>query len=204
MGGFGAFNLGIKYREEFGAIVGIMPPVNLRYGDYRGRYLTPYEPGNWTLRETDRPNEIIGRFYHVILIRARRMTDPVIGRHYPDPTGFIAAENPMEMLAAYDVKPDEFAMFIGYGTKDEFNLAAQVESFLEVAAARGIRPDVVVIPDGRHNVKTALAMFPDFSRWVSGQLAAYVPPGYVPTTIPIVTPLATERRKPLLGLFPRP
>src|SRR5947208_2747602 len=36
MGGFGAFNLGIKYREEFGVIMGIMPPVNLRFGDFNG------------------------------------------------------------------------------------------------------------------------------------------------------------------------
>src|SRR5205807_3370573 len=143
----------------------IMPPVNLRYGDGNGKYLTHYDPEHTTLRATDRRNEVIGRFYGVLLIRARRLTDPVIGRHYPDPTGFIAAENPMEMLAAYDIRPHEFGMFIGYGTKDEFNLASQVESFLDTAAKRGIRPEVVVIPDGRHNVKTAREMFPAFCQW---------------------------------------
>lgn len=204
MGGFGAFNLGFKYRQEFGQIVGIMPPINLRYGDCNGKYLTPYDPNNTTLRETNRRNEVIGRFYGVLLIRARRMTDPVIGRHHPDPTGFIASENPMEMLAAYDIRPDEFGMFIGYGTKDEFNISAQVRSFLDTAAKRGIRPTVVVIPDGRHNVQTAKEMFPEFSRWMCGQLAPYVPPGYEPTAVPDVAPQAAVRRRPLLSLLPRP
>ena len=204
MGGFGAFNLAFKHREEFGHIVGVMPPVNLRYGDGRGKYLTPYDPNDTILRETDRRNEVIGRFYGVLLIRARRMTDPVIGRHHPDPTGFIAAENPMEMLACYDVKACEFGMFIGYGTMDEFNINAQVESFLDTAAARGIRPCVVVIPGGRHSVKTAIEMFPDFCRWMSGQLAPYVPPGYVPPPGPNVPPRAALRRLPVLGWLPRP
>lgn len=203
MGGFGAFNLAFKYRQEFGAIVGILPPLNLRYGDGDGRYLTSYDPNFTTLRETDRPNEIIGRFYGVVLIRARRLTDPVIGRRHPDPTGFVATQNPLEMLDAYDVRPNEFGMFIGYGTKDEFNLAAQVESFLDAAAKRGICPEVVCIPDGRHSLKTALALFPEFSRWVSSRLAPYVPQGYVPAAKPGMVP-RTARRAPLLTGLPRP
>lgn len=203
MGGFGAFNLGFKYRQEFGHIVGIMPPINLRYGDGNGKYLTPYDPDNTTLRDTDRRNEVVGKFYGVLLIRARRMTDPVIGRHHPDPTGFIAAENPMEMLAAYDIHPHEFGMFIGYGTKDEFNIGAQVQSFLDTAAKRGIRPEVCVIPDGRHSVATAKAMFPDFCRWMGGQVGAYAPPGYVPTPGPDYVPRAAVRR-PWSSWLPRP
>ena len=38
MGGFGAFNLGIKYRCQFGIIVGFFPAVNLRWEDCHGHY----------------------------------------------------------------------------------------------------------------------------------------------------------------------
>jgi S-formylglutathione hydrolase FrmB len=180
MGGFGAFNLGIKHREKFGHLVGIMPPLNLRYSDCHGSHRTDYDPDCFQLKTTHRRREVVARLYGVFFVRSRRLMDPVVGRRHPDPTGFIAAENPYEMLTAYDVRPGEFGMFIGYGTEDEFNIDAQVESFLDAAAARGIRPAVVTVHGGRHNLETALKMFPAFGHWLWQQVGAHVPPGYGP------------------------
>src|SRR6202035_2451276 len=44
MGGFGACNLGIKYRDRFHIVIGIMPALNLRYVDCHGRYFAPFDP----------------------------------------------------------------------------------------------------------------------------------------------------------------
>ena len=37
MGGGGAFNLAIKYRDRFKTVVGVFPPVNMRWLSCRGR-----------------------------------------------------------------------------------------------------------------------------------------------------------------------
>ncbi len=199
MGGFGAYNLGFKYRHEFGALVGIMPPLNLRYVDCHGRYLANYDPNCVAMRTEIRPREVIGRFYGVVKVRSRQLIGPLIGRRNPDAIAIISAENPIEMLCNYDIRPGEFAMFIGYGTEDEFNIDAQVEHFLDVAARRGIRPEVVAVPGGRHNRRTALAMFPALARWLAAQLGPYAPPGYAPTAAaPRPTPLGAVRVPRLL------
>jgi hypothetical protein len=195
MGGFGAYNLGFKYRRDFGVLVGIMPPLNLRYIDCRGRYLAPYDPNCVAMRTEIRPGEVIGRFYGVVKVRSRQLIGPLIGRRSPDAIAIIASENPIEMLFTYDVKPGDYAMFIGYGTEDEFNISAQVEHFLDVAATRGIRPEVLSIPGGRHNRRTAMAMFPAVAKWLNAQLDPYAPPGYAPAAPagPRPTPLGAVR-----------
>ncbi|HET6576074.1 MAG TPA: alpha/beta hydrolase-fold protein [Fimbriiglobus sp.] len=193
MGGFGAFNLGFKYRQEFGLLVGIMPPLDLRYVDCHGRYFANYDPNCVAYRTEMRPREVIGRFYGVVKVHSRQLLRPLLGRRDPTAIEFIAAENPVEMLAAYDVRPGEFGMFIGYGTEDEFNIDAQAEHFVDVACRRGIRPTVVPIPGGRHNRKTGLAMFPALARWLTERLVQYTPPGYTPVFIPHGTPLGAVR-----------
>jgi hypothetical protein len=193
MGGFGAYNLGFKYRREFGQLIGIMPPLNLRYVDCRGRYFADYDPNCVAYRSELRPREVVGRFYGVVKVHSRQLLRPLLGRRNPAALDFIAAENPIEMLGAYDVRPGEFGMFIGYGTEDEFNIDAQVEHFLDVAYRRGIRPTVVPICGGRHDRKTGLAMFPAIARWAAEQLGPYTPPGYVPVSLPRGTPLVAVR-----------
>ncbi len=198
MGGFGAYNLGIKHRGEFGQIVGIMPPLDLRYVDCHGRYFANYDPNCVAYRSELRPRETIGRFYGVVRVQSRQLLGPLLGRRNPRAIDFIAAENPVEMLGRYDVKPDEFGMFVGYGTEDEFNIDAQVEHFVDVACRRGIRPTVVRVPGGRHNRKTGLAMFPALARWMTDRLSGYTPPAYVPATSSRGTPLGAARGPRLL------
>ncbi len=199
MGGFGAFNVGFKQRDQFGHIAGVLPPLNLRYGDCYGRYLRDYDPDCFALRPIERRNEVVGVFYGVLPIRSRRMLDPIVGKDFSTATPFISRENPYEMLAAYDIRPDEFGLFIGYGKRDEFNIAAEVESFLAEAARRNIFPTTIVLPEGRHNVKGATDLIPALNQWLLPRLGPYTPAGFVPPTRNVyVRPTVAVR--PLAGV----
>ena len=200
MGGFGAFNVGFKQRDKYGHLVGIMPPLNLRYGDLEGRYLTDYDPANFALRPVGKRNEIVGQFYGLLFIRSRRILDPLVGRGATEPTKFVSQENPYEMLTSYNVRPGEFNLFIGYGRRDEFNLHAAVESFLDEAKRKGIDIKTLVLPDGRHNVATALSMLPDVNQWMLKHVGPYTPEGYTVADKPTVT--STRRKHLLPGLRP--
>jgi hypothetical protein len=78
-------------------------------------------------------------------------------------------------------------MYIGYGGKDQFNIAAQVESFLYRARERGLSVSVCYVPEGKHNLATALKIWPDARAWLSSHLAAYAPISGVPNQILIAT-----------------
>jgi S-formylglutathione hydrolase FrmB len=174
MGGGAAYNLGIKYRDRFGAVIGVFPPLNNRWIDCHGRYMGNFDPCCWGWRtDFSRRNEVIGRFYGVITIRSKRITDPLYGKRVVPTVEQVAEENPIEMLAAYNVQPGDLAMFIGYGGKDQFNIDAQVESFLYVARERGLSIAVSYFPHGKHNYRTAFKIVPDLFDWMAEQLQPY-------------------------------
>jgi S-formylglutathione hydrolase FrmB len=175
MGGFGAYNLGFKHREKFGVIAGLLPPLNIRYVDSHGHSFGDFDPDCWGFRENLRPNGPVARFYGVIVIRRKRLTDPLFGRG-PDAIAALAAENPLEMLETYNIKPGEQKFFIGYSGRDEFNIDAQVQSFLQVAAKRGICPTVNYAPNGRHRVSDTLKYhFDPLCAWLSEVVGPYQP-----------------------------
>ncbi len=184
MGGFGAYNVAFKNKSEFAHVVGIMPPLNMRYGDCDGRYLSDYDPSCFKLRFVGRRNEVVGVFYGGLLIRSRRLLDPLVGADAApeEANAFVSRENPYEMLRRYGVRPGEFNLFVGYGKRDEFNIDAQVESFVDECARMGIFPTTLVLPRGRHNVATALDMIPALNQWTFEKLAPYVPADFVPPT----------------------
>ena len=176
MGGFGAFNLGIKYRDRVGVVAGVLPPLNLRYLDCRGRYFAPFDPTCIGWRQELNPFGAIGRFAGgLLVVRERRMIDPLYGRSR-DAIGNVARENPTEMLETFDLKPGELEMFVGYAGRDEFNLDAQAESFLYFAKCRGLTVTAVWVPNGRHNTETGKKMIPALTDWLSPRLAPYAPP----------------------------
>ena len=179
MGGYGAFNLAFKHRDQFANVAGIMPPLDSQYLDCHGRYFANYDP-NCVGRRTDfRRNQIIGRF-GLILVRHRRLLDPVFGRFGTPDIDYIRRNNPIEMLSIHDIGPHDYNMFIAYGTADEFNIDAQVEHFLDVAARRGISPTVVKMEGARHNATDGLKSFPALSRWMLHLLSPYAPSGLQP------------------------
>jgi S-formylglutathione hydrolase FrmB len=174
MGGFGAFNLGIKHRDQFAIVAGIHPPLNLRYQDCRGRYFSDYDPTCVSYREDYRPFAPVARFYGIITVRQRQLAAPLFDQK-SDVMAMIAKENPIEMLDSYRVKPGELSLFAGYGGRDQFNIDAQIESFVDAATARGITIKTVKDPRGDHSTETGLKLFPYFCYWVAPLLKDYPP-----------------------------
>jgi esterase/lipase superfamily enzyme len=175
MGGFASFNLGIKHRDCFKIVVGIMPPLNLRYLDCKGKHMGDFDPNCWSYADRYRPHTTVGCFFHVFHVQEKHLIEPLFRGTRQSIPPQIARENPIEMLDAYGVKPNDLSMFIGYGAKDEFNIDAQVESFVHVARQRGIEPRVVVDPEGRHNSESGVKMMPEFAAWMTPLLSPYAP-----------------------------
>jgi S-formylglutathione hydrolase FrmB len=174
MGGTSAFNLGFKNKEKFGIIVGIMPLLDLLYADCHGNHFGPFDPDCLGRIETYRPMSSAGRLFGVINIRFGKAMRPVMGNRAAV-NARIRSENPVEMLELYDIKPDDFQIFITYGARDQFSGANENQSFLYYAAQRGVSADLVVNPTGRHNKKTGMSFFDSFTDWLAPRLAPYVP-----------------------------
>jgi S-formylglutathione hydrolase FrmB len=176
MGGGAAFNKGIKYPERFKVVVGIFPPVNLRWVDCHGRYMGNFDPDCWGWRtDVSRGREVVGRFYGVITIRQRQVAFPLYGRRNPETLAEVSRENPIEMLDAYDVREGLLDMYIAYGGRDQFNIDAQVESFLYHARERGLTVQVGYDPQGKHDRATAERLLPGVLDWLGPRLAPYAP-----------------------------
>jgi len=175
MGGFGAYNLGIKHKKDFGVVVGVLPPLNFRFADCHGRTDGDFDPTCIGWQTEYRPNAPVARFAHgLVTVRQRDVIAPAFGEG-PDVIAKVAAENPVEMLWSHDVKPGELEMFAGYGQLDEFNVDAQVESFAYMARGRGLTVHTVCIPRGRHDARTGLAIVPEFVQWIRPKLEPYAP-----------------------------
>ncbi len=177
MGGGAAFNKAIKYPDRFRVVVGIFPPVNLRWENCRGRYMANFDPCCWGWREDfNRPLEPVARFYFgLVTVRLRQVYNPLFGRRDPGATERISQENPIEMLDSYGVQEGQLQMFIAYGGKDQFNIDAQVESFLYAARQRCLTVGVAYDPHGRHNRATAYRLMPDVFKWLAPRLAPFAP-----------------------------
>ncbi|MCE9529946.1 MAG: hypothetical protein K8T89_02210 [Planctomycetes bacterium] len=174
MGGFGAYNLGIKHRERFKHVAGFMPPLHMRYLDCRGHYFANFDPNCIGIEERYRPHATIGVF-GLVIVNQHQLVYPLFRGSRSEVAASIARENPVEMLEAYDLKPGELNMFVAYGGKDEFNIDAQIESFVYFAKKRGIEPTVIVDPKGRHSTETCVKMFPDFTAWLTPLVKPYAP-----------------------------
>jgi len=173
-GGAGAYRLAIKYRERFAVVFGISPPLNLRWQDCHGRYFGNFDPSCWGWRTRVRGREPVGRFYGIIPIRLRELVYPLFGRG-SQALESIRWENPIEMLDFFQVLPGELAMYVAYGGRDEFNIDAQVESFLYRARQLGLCVRVGYDPAGRHTLRWADRMLPGVVAWLAPLLAPYAP-----------------------------
>jgi pimeloyl-ACP methyl ester carboxylesterase len=176
IGGAGAYHLAIKHRESFAAVFGIFPPLNFRWVDCHCNYFGKFDPSCWGWRTSvANGHETVGKFYHVIRIPLRKIIYPLYGRG-PDAIARISAENPIEMLDAYGVRPGDLDMYVAVGGRDEFNIDAQVASFLYRARQRGLDVTTAYNPDGRHNLRTAREFAPSLLGWLAPRLAPFSPP----------------------------
>lgn len=176
MGGFGAFNLGIKHHDAFGVVVGFFPPVNLRWMDKDGNYFANFDPKNWGWRtDLKRGHEPIGRFLGgLITLRMSDVIDPIFGRS-EEAVFEMIRENPIEMLDRYGIRAGSLEMYIAYGGHDQFNFDAQAESFLYLCKCRGIPVGVGYEPHGTHDLRTAKKLAPGAFAWLNTRLAPYAP-----------------------------
>jgi hypothetical protein len=120
-------------------------------------------------------HEPIGRFYGIIKVPLRRLVYPLFGRG-PQAVAKISHVNPIEMLDYYDVQRGQLSMFIAYGSKDEFNMDAQSESFIFHARERGLAITTLCDPEGRHNSATARKFLMPTVHWLAPQVAPFSPP----------------------------
>ena len=175
MGGFGAYNLAIKYREQFGMCIGIMPAVNIRYADCHGRTDGDFDPNCLGFVEQYKPRATIANFAGgLIKVRQSTVIAPVFGEG-PDTIAKVSRENPTEMLESRNVKPGELEMFAGYGSDDEFNFDAGVKSFAYYAKLRGIEVTTHEVRGGRPTRATGFKMIDPFAEWIRPRLEKYVP-----------------------------
>src|SRR5213079_2656350 len=75
MGAFAAYNLRIKYRPRFHIVIGIHPPLNLRWVDCHCRYRANFDPCCWGWRTQLRSHEVLGRFFLIYPVRFRQLID---------------------------------------------------------------------------------------------------------------------------------
>ncbi len=183
MGGFGAYNLAFKYPQTFKVIAGFLPPLNPRWVDCHGRYMRNFDPCCWGWRtQLDRGWEVVGRFYGgLVVVRQKRIIDPLFGRG-PQAVAAISRENPIEMIDRFHIPNGLYDMYVAYAGKDQFNIDAQVESFLYLARQRGLCVSVSYDPRGRHNLRTMKRLAPGVMEWVGQRLAPFGP---VPVCGPI-------------------
>ncbi len=176
MGGGAAYNLAIKYRDRFKVVVGFYPPLNTRWLDCHGHYFGNFDPCCWGWRtDFSNGNETVGRFYLVYKIPLKDLIEPLYGRG-PQVAYLVSLQNPIEMIDRLDLREGQLSMYVAYGGKDQFNIDAQVESFLYRARQRGLTVTVGYSPRGRHNIHTARRLFPGMVEWLAPQLAPYALP----------------------------
>jgi hypothetical protein len=148
--------------------MGFMPLLNLRYGDSHGKYRGPFDSDSFTLRDHIRGHEALGR-RKLFTLTFNDLFGPLFGRG-PQSIAAISRINPLELMITEDLKNGELDLFVAYGGKDEFNVQAQVESFLHVAKERGIDVTVVYDPTGRHDLATGMRLMPHALGWASDRV----------------------------------
>jgi hypothetical protein len=169
-GGGAAYRIAIRYRDQFGIVFASSPPLNVRWVDCHGRYFANFDPDCWGWRTDIKGHEVVGRFYGVVNIRLGRLVFPLYGPG-PQALDAISRDNPIEMLDACDVRPGQLSMLVAYGGRDQFNIDAQVESFIYRAHERGLEIAVCYCRWGGHNLRLAERFIPEIIDWLAPQLA---------------------------------
>lgn len=170
MGGAAAYHLGMKHQQFFKNITGIYPPLNTRYQDRWGSYLGNYDPSFKELREDFSQGRMnVGRFFGFILIKAHDVMGELFDYGDPSVATEMALINPLEMIDHYHVAKTDLAFFLAYGGKDQFNLDAQAESFIDKAREQKLDLTVRYNPRGRHDTPTAIQFIPMMLDWLGEQ-----------------------------------
>lgn len=174
MGGGAAFDLGIRNRDCFGVVAGMHPPLNLRWIDCDGNYDGNFDPRRWAWRDQIKnSHEVIAHFgAGALKVRLSHLLGPLFG-DTDDAIVEISKHNPIELIDRTRLRNGELEMFVAYAGKDEFNIDAQVESFLYLAKHRGLGVHVIYDPLGHHDAITSMKLLPHMLDWLAPRLAPY-------------------------------
>ena len=165
-GGFGAMAIALKHRDLFGTVATLAGPLNMRYDTIQGRYRDDFDPSTYRARTSYDPNMLVARFYYGILrLHVKKFFDPVYGTG-PDVLAKVARDNPADLLTTTDLRPGELAIFVDYPALDNFNFDAQDQSFIWLAAQRGIAIDSNPAPRAHHNLSYIEAAEPRAYWWI--------------------------------------
>ena len=165
MGGCAAMTLGIKHRDRVRMVLAVSPLLNVRYSDCRGVYRSSFDPDCVGFQTVYDSRTVLGR-RRLFTLRNKNLYCPIFGAG-PAAIEGMSRINPLEVMVRENLKPGEMELYVGYGAKDEFNVAAQVQSFAYVAKQRGIELTVDRDPTGGHDVGTGLRLLPHMAEWVS-------------------------------------
>lgn len=174
MGGYAAYNIGLQHRDCFGVVVGIFPPLNMRWENKSGHYMADFDPMDWGWASQINKVHLTTGFYHMFRHPFDVGIRPGFG-HSPMAIQAVSEDNPIEMVDRTSLRHGQLEMYVAYGGCDEFNVDAQVDSFLYLLKFRGIGIGVGYSPHGRHNLATAHSLFPGIVEWLTPRLAPYSP-----------------------------
>jgi S-formylglutathione hydrolase FrmB len=195
MGGFAAFNYGIKHRQTFGTVIGISPPLNMRWMNCKGKYTACFDPHDWAWRmDLGKGCEVIGLFAQHQIVTLKHWYGPLFGLGQ-GAIAEIAQENPIEMIDRYQLCPGQLEMYVAYSGQDEYNITAQVDSFLYLAHWRGLHVGVGYERYGNHCWLTAKKLLPGALEWLAPRLAPFTPCGMDDCTC-CITPTCAETPAP--------
>jgi S-formylglutathione hydrolase FrmB len=200
-GGGAAYRIALRYPALFGIVIGLSPPLNIRWVDCHGDPFGNFDPSCWGWRNTIRGKEVVCKYYlGLVKVRMGSLVYPLFGHNEQDILAGLSRENPIEMLDQFDVQPGAYRMFVAYGGSDQFNIDAQVESFLYRARQRGLCVDVAYDPHGRHSLTRAGRFIPRVIDWLGPLLEPYrcetmssgrnVQSGTVMVSFPLIVPRA--------------
>ena len=176
MGGFAAYSIAMRHRDGFGVAIGMMPLLNLRWTDKLGHYMAKFDPYDWGWRNQLNSRELLACFYLGLgNVRVRNIVGPLWGEQDEEVLEEISYVNPIELIDRTGLRPGDLAMYVAYAGQDDYNIDAQVESFLYMARYRGLPVGVGYAPNGKHDITTAMHLVPGIIKWLGPLLAPYSP-----------------------------
>jgi S-formylglutathione hydrolase FrmB len=175
MGGFGSYNIGMKHPDLFRSLVGIYANLNLRYVDCDGHWGTDFDPQRTAWLTDLKWRYILGAYpRYGFPVNAGTVFFPAWGRGR-QAIERMSQENPVELLDRRDVRPGQYELFVAYGGKDEYNVDAQIDSFLYRAHQKAIDVWVRYNPEGHHATEYVNECMPDVLHALGDRLRRLLP-----------------------------
>jgi S-formylglutathione hydrolase FrmB len=176
MGGYTAYNLGLKHPDKFRVLVGVYPNLNIRYADKDGHWGAPFSPETIGSLEELRWGHWLGRYPKPwrFPVNAGVVYWPAFGQG-KEAIARMSEENPYELLDRLDIQPGQHDMYIAYGRQDEYHVDNQIDSFLDKATRRGLDIWVRYDPAGHHSSEYVNECMPDVLMAVGARLQKAVP-----------------------------